>query len=367
MGSSVSRSHSWRTPCPTKSALRPSACFSHFLPWAISPPVSSATQAPSSKPNPDKLEVLQQQPDDLDQAIVDTPYGRGLVIRSRKCDGIKEIQLLDRATFQKLHRDDDTGAESNPPARCRSSIISERKLYTTVDYPSIAPRVGDDVVCQFGRGRIQYISRVDRCGNNEQPVVKYTIELLSWRLRGRSSVLCHITTPIAPLRVVRKHNYREMDAIEKVELARSRKATATNYFTKNKDYTLALSTYASAVDALRNVHHDHISTNEVRADLLLLLITCSNNAATCCFKLNKWDEASKFAQNALILIDAMHEKRGKKIHTILIREGTIDAQLFGEWRVKSYLIMARSSMEKDDKFSSHGNTEKGPPDCHEIH
>jgi hypothetical protein len=107
--------------------------------------------------------------------------------------------------------------------------------------------------------------------------------------------------------------------------------------------------YASAVDALRNIHHDHTSTNEVRADLLLLLITCSNNAATCCIKLEKWEEATKFAQNALILIDALHEKRGKKIHTILKKEGTIDAQLFGEWRVKSYLILARASMEKGDE------------------
>ena len=317
-----------------------------------SPQVSSA-----SKPNPDKLEVLQEQPDDLDQAIVDTPYGHGLVIRSRKCDGIKEIQLLDLTNFQKLRSDDDTDAIGTPPAKYRSSIRSERMLYTTVDYPSTAPRVGDDVVCQFGRGRIQEC-RVDCCGNNEQPVVKYAIELSSWRLRGRSSVLCYITTHTAPLRVVRKHTYSEMDAIEKVELARSRKAKATNYFTKTKDYSLALSTYASAVDALRNVSHDHTSTNEVRADLLLLLITCSNNAATCCFKLNKWDEASKFSQNALILIDALHEKRGKKIHSILNREGTIDAQLFGEWRVKSYLVMAHSSMEKDDNLLAMGILKK---------
>ena len=37
-----------------------------------------------------------------------------------------------------------------------------------------------------------------------------------------------------------------------------------------------------------------------------------------------------------------------KIHTILNKEGTIDAKLFGEWRVKSYLIIALSCVERDD-------------------
>lgn len=37
-----------------------------------------------------------------------------------------------------------------------------------------------------------------------------------------------------------------------------------------------------------------------------------------------------------------------KIHTILNKEGTIDAKLFGEWRVKSYLVIALSCIERDD-------------------
>lgn len=38
-----------------------------------------------------------------------------------------------------------------------------------------------------------------------------------------------------------------------------------------------------------------------------------------------------------------------KIHTILNKEGTIDAKLFGEWRVKSYLVIASSCIERDDQ------------------
>jgi len=271
-----------------------------------------------------------QQPEDADQAIVHTPYGRGLVIRTRKSDGIKEVQLLEWESF------------ANPAKPQQQPFM----MYTSVDYPSVTPRVGDDAVCQYGRGMVTQISRASADGANskgEPPALKYSIALSSWRLNGRSTVTCHVTSP--PPRVVRKHTVSEMDAHEKVTLARSQKTKATNYFSQKKDYNLALTTYASAVDAVRNVQHDYTSTNEVRADLVMVMVTCSNNAATCCIKLEKWDEASKFAQNALILLDALYGKKGKKIHTLLNKEGTIDAKLFGEWRVKSYLVVARSCLE----------------------
>jgi tetratricopeptide (TPR) repeat protein len=208
-------------------------------------------------------------------------------------------------------------------------------LYTPKDYPSVPACVGDDVICQYGRGILKEISSDSS---------NYTIELSSWRLSGRSNVTCHVTTPP---KVVRKHSLSEMDATERVALAKSLKAQAANYFA-DKDYDSALNTYASAVDKVRNVQHDHTSTNEVRADLVVIMITCSNNAATCCIKLQKWEEASKFAKNALILLDALYGKRGMKIHTILNQEGIIDGKLFGEWRVKSYLVVARACMEQGE-------------------
>ena len=88
------------------------------------------------------------------------------------------------------------------------------------------------------------------------------------------------------------------------------------------------------------------------------MATCSNNAATCCVQLKKWEEASKFAKNALILLDALYGKRGKRIHTILNREGTVDARLFGEWRVKSYLLVARSCMGRGQEEDAVGVLKK---------
>lgn len=256
-----------------------------------------------------------------DQAIVQTPYGRGLVLRSRP-DDIRETQLLEWGDDQ---------PSSSPVSRRPNRAPS--MLYSSTPFPSVPVRVGDDVTCRFGRGVVKNIDRV----KGSKPSLKYTIELKSWRLNGRRSVLCYVNQ----CDVVRKHTLSEMDVFEKVELAQSQKAKATGYFSKSKDFDKALKTYATAVDAVRNIQHDAASTNEVRSDLVLVMITCSNNAGTCCIKLKKYEEAVKFAQNAEVLIDALYNKRGKKIHTILNKEGTIDAKLFGEWRAKSYMIIAR--------------------------
>jgi tetratricopeptide (TPR) repeat protein len=107
-------------------------------------------------------------------------------------------------------------------------------------------------------------------------------------------------------------------------------------------------TYSKAVDAVRYVQHDSDSSNEIRADLIVAMITCSNNAGTCSVLLHKWDQAIKFAKNALVLIDALYPKRGGRIHTILNRDGYPDSKIFGEWRVKSYLLLARAQFERKD-------------------
>ena len=198
-----------------------------------------------------------RQPDDADQAIVQTPYGRGIILRTRKDDNIKEVRLLEWDNM------------SNKPFM----------LYSSTNYPSVQPHVGDDVICPYGRGRVKAVSILPTITTDRKlPRIKYSIALSSWRLRGRANVTCHIVTP--PPRVVRKHTLSEMDAYEKVDLAQSQKLKATEYFSKKKDYSMALNTYAGSLDAVRNCQHDHSSTNEVRADLVVTMVTCSNNAAT---------------------------------------------------------------------------------------
>jgi len=72
------------------------------------------------------------------------------------------------------------------------------------------------------------------------------------------------------------------------------------------------------------------------------MITCCNNAGTCCYQLKQWEECYKFGQNALVLLNALYRKRaGSKLVDLLRNDGFSDAKLFGIWRVKSLLLISR--------------------------
>lgn len=258
---------------------------------------------------------------DKHQKVVTTPYGRGLVIRTRSEDGIYEIELLDWQTAAAA-----VGSKNK-----RAPII-----YTSIRYPSVTPMVGDDVLCLYGRGRVLSISNDDD---------KCVVELMSWRLAQRCTVKCFLR--LSDVSVVRKKTLYEMNAFEKVHYAQQVKQTATAHFAK-KEYNNALADYDKAVHAVRFVQHDANSTNELRADLLVLMITCCNNAGTCCILLQEWQEAIKFGNNALVLLEALYEKRGMRVHSILNKDGISDAKLFGEWKCKSLLIKARGLLERAD-------------------
>jgi len=260
------------------------------------------------------------QPEDMNQAIVETPFGgRGLVVRTR-ADGIKEVRLLDW----------DMAMSSKRTAM----------LYTAQKYPSVAPTIGDPVMTSFGRGIVVEL----RSGADAEAGV-VVVTLTNWRLAQRSRVTCYLQPQ--EVHVVRPKTLAEMDTYERVEQAQTMKNSASAMFV-SKHYDKALTMYAEAVDAVRYVQHDSNSNNYVRADLVVVMITCCNNAGTCCIQLSKWDEAVKFSRNALVLLDALYAKRGMKLHTILNQEGIHDAQLFGEWRVKSYILTGRAWVEKHE-------------------
>lgn len=262
-------------------------------------------------------------PEDKDQRLVATPYGQAMVIRTRRADdGSIEMREMELTDWQ----------SARPPKK--SGPDRPTTLFSPLAYPSIAPSLGNDVLCLFGRGRVIQV-------NGD----KVSVRLSSWRLAGRSRVVCHLQR--AAVEVVRPKRLYEMSVYEKVEYAQELKTKAAKQFA-HKLYQPALETYAKAVDAVRYVQHKTDSSNEVRADLVVLMVTCSNNAGTCCTQLSQWEEARQFGKNAAVLIDALEEKVGLKIHTLLNKEGISDAKLFGEWRVKSYLLMARAMSEKKD-------------------
>ena len=158
---------------------------------------------------------------------------------------MKEIGLLERGddyeeAMQLLALQDRRRAASKRFSRSQPQPQSEstRMLYTPKEYPSVTPRVGDDVLCEYGRGRVTKIEDVDdanadadadaniEAADSQEPTTatteesvhpkkpttlhKYTVVLNSWRLEGRSRVTCHFiadtsssSTP-PPLTVVRK-------------------------------------------------------------------------------------------------------------------------------------------------------------------
>ena len=318
-------------------------------------------------------------PGDKEQFIVQTPYGEGLVVRTREgelnenqsnSDGsssvstvngmycMKEIRLLD---WESAMKSGNISRKMNP----RNPTM----LYSPIEYPSVPVKKGDDVLTPFGRGRVielirvtirkkrsnskgheekvQVDCRVNGNGSSDERILtKFHVQITSWRLAGRSNVNCFLFKD--QVRAVRKKTLGEMDVQERIEFAIIQKKSATAIFGE-KQYQRALNLYSGAIDAVRFVQHDTNSSNECRADLLEILITCSNNAATCCLKLKRWEQARRFAKNALVLLDALYDKRGLKIHGILQRDnGLCDAKLFGEWRLKSHSIIARTMTESDE-------------------
>lgn len=254
-----------------------------------------------------------------DQRLVSTPYGRGLVVSKRPDNGMQEIHLIDWKTASSL-----SSSRTKQQQSRRSAI-----LYSPVSYKSVPPQVGNDVVCLYGRGRV--------IAMRPPPHECVVVLLDSWRLAGRNRVTCYLN--LRAVQVVRKKEFHEMDAWERVRLARELKNGAQKKFAK-QDYTGALLLYAEAIEAVRYVQHNAQSSNYTRADLVNVMVTCSNNAGTCCIQLKQWEDAIRYSTNARVLIDAMYEKRGLKIHTILNEDGYVDARLFGEFKVKSLIITA---------------------------
>ena len=274
-------------------------------------------------------------PEDKDQALVETPYGKGLVIRTRK-DGkngnalMREIALTD---WVKPER-------SKGPQR-------PSKLFSPTKFPSVKPEIGNDVMTVYGRGKVIELRPNDQC----------VVQISSWRLAGRSKVTCYLARDA--VQVVRPHKQYEMTVHEKVEHGQELKKQASTMFCAKK-YKEALELYAKAVDAVRYAQHTKDSSNELRSDLLVVMITCCNNAATCSLQLREWDRALEFGKNAVILLDALYEKKGNsKIHELLNKEGFKDSQLFGAWKAKSYLVMARALAERHFTEESIDNLKKG--------
>jgi len=260
---------------------------------------------------------------------VETPYGIGWVtsLGHLRDDGIRTIELMD----------------------------GKMTLYSVEEYITVKAVEGDDVMTMFGRGRVLR-EVIVRCRSSSQKGVeekvhtKYHVQLSNWTLAEGNRIMLYIlyNNNSNSVCVVKKKSLGEMSALERVDFAKRQKERAQVAFScpPPKQYQVALNLYAGAVDSLQYVQYNASIDNYLRAELLVLMISCSNNAATCCIQLGSKDQAqqaTRYATNSLRLIAALESKKGMKIHTLLQHRFHItDSKLFAEWRIKSYLIMVHA-------------------------
>jgi hypothetical protein len=79
------------------------------------------------------------------------------------------------------------------------------------------------------------------------------------------------------------------------------------------------------------------------------MVACSIRAAACCRKLDQSDEAETIAQDALVIISkTLEPKFDGSIRTHVSETDHGYSRVFGEWRVKNLLVLARVSIEQQD-------------------
>jgi len=305
----------------------------------------------------------------ITQRIVSTPYGRGLVVKTYYTKHLKPKQLdldengditsdnSDTTRYYEIHLIDWISSinESSSSSLGTNNIKAKATtLYTTEDYPSVQPKIGDDVLfIPFGRGIISNAIQTDnnKDSSSSDPV-KYEITLTSWRLASGCRVKCY-SFATSKIQVVRKKRLVEMKPPEKIDYALQKKKEASEHF-KNKNFGDALRQYALAVDSVRYLSYaggDKVNETHIRSTLLEIMVTCCNNASTCSLKIKNYASCEQYAKNALLLLDALYNKRGMTIHSYLIskKKNLSDEKLFGEWRGKSLLMIAKSLFENEKK------------------
>jgi tetratricopeptide (TPR) repeat protein len=151
-----------------------------------------------------------------------------------------------------------------------------------------------------------------------------------------------------PLEELVDHHMKihEMSLSDRVEYAQELKGQAAKDFA-SKDYKAAYQAYARAVDLVQTATETSCNMGiDGRVHAVMLVITCSIKAAVCSRNLEQWDEAERLARNATAILDSLEPRLGENIRVQV--DQTAYSRIFGEWRVKSLMVMAQASAEKQN-------------------
>ena len=357
-------------------------------------------------------------PHDKIPYLVQTPYGRGVILRTRRDSPfqpqqheetkttkpivMREVELIDWSasttnTTATTTTTTNTLSKPTDDKNARRPLSPPATLYSCQDYPSVPPQVGDEVMTLFGMGVVQEIRNDNNTPDNSQDPQPqrhcYVVQLSSWRLARRQPVTCYISSSLSAcsssspstLRVVRRRKFYELTTVsEKLDWAQTRKQAATRAFQQGHLIT-AWNGYQQAREAVRYVQHQTDNDNWLRAELLVLLITSCNNAATCACqillrrqrqqrasssptkkpttlqnkdKITNEDEepdasvlmkdAVESSRAAIALLQALQRQQGttgRRIRSILRHDHHLgNAKLFGQWHIKAQLLQCQVSL-----------------------
>ena len=138
------------------------------------------------------------------------------------------------------------------------------------------------------------------------------------------------------------------------EKALEAKDQGTSFY-KAQQFTSAKVKYAEALASIQNQSGDF--TNEQRAIIFEMSLTCSSNLALCSWSLNEFQECIVHGRNTLLLIQAIESKLSdSQIWEELVKKG-MSKQKLTSLKLKALRIIGKAEFEKGDYDDSKNDLE----------
>ena len=249
---------------------------------------------------------------------------------------------------------------------CGTSVCCTPTSWELAEYSSSQPRffmnptscthkllkVGDRVTCAYGgAGKI-----------SEVRDLHYVVELLNWKLaQGQSPTLylmhSAVHVDVAAQKAAAEQAAKEKGWRELLDQAAGSKNDAAKLFAK-KDFVAAKNSYLAALTTLNSMGTD--LPDYLRAEVLEHTIPCHNNVALCCMKSAKYEESICYANNVLMLVNALDEQiyNGRSVAyggsgddrqlsmvwLAFKKRGMTYMKLIRDWKKKSLFYMGKASL-----------------------
>jgi hypothetical protein len=209
----------------------------------------------------------------------------------------------------------------------------------------LEPHIGGLVLTTFGMGTVAQVLT----HNHQVQVI-----LSSWKLAQESQqhVVCYLR--VADITIVSQQALDDMTMTQQIAFTKLLKDLACT--AQNKKQTgLALSLHQTLLRActtlLKTCH------SPARADILVHAIKCNNHAAACALQLELRRVAREHAKTAIAIMDALQTKKtsatsASSTTSITSTTSLGEIKLFGQFRVKSLILVARSYLDLDGPTST---------------